>query len=181
MIARFAIAAVAVTLPLATAASAAPTSPAGRWLTEGNQAIVEIAPCGPALCGAIVKVLKPDPKAPKTDVNNPDPSLRNRPTSSLRILTGFVPDRARWKGQVYDPRSGRTYKSFLAVQADGTLALTGCVWKLCQTQSWRRAQGPGRPGPDGVSLGARIAMWRVVPRDGIEPPTLRFSVACSTN
>lgn len=140
MIARFAIAAVAVTLPLATAASAAPTSPAGRWLTEGNQAIVEIAPCGPALCGAIVKVLKPDPKAPKTDVNNPDPSLRNRPTSSLRILTGFVPDKARWKGQVYDPRSGRTYKSFLAVQADGTLALTGCVWKLCQTQSWRRAQ-----------------------------------------
>lgn len=130
----------ALSLAFAPAVAAAPTSPAGRWLTEGNQAVVEIAPCGSSICGAIFRVLKVDPKAAKTDVNNPDPRLRHRPLSSLRILTGFVPDGDRWKGQVYDPRSGRTYKSFIQVRPDGTLALTGCVWKLCQTQSWRRAR-----------------------------------------
>lgn len=141
MIAR-AVGATAAALSLAFAipAAAAPSSPVGRWLTQGNQAIVEIAPCGPALCGAVHKVLKVDPKAPKTDIHNPDARLRSRPTSSLRILTGFVPDGSRWKGEVYDPRSGRTYKSFFKVLPDGTLALTGCVWKLCQTQSWRRTQ-----------------------------------------
>lgn len=130
----------ALSLVCAIPAAAAPTSPVGRWLTQGDQAIVAIAPCGPALCGAIYKVLKIDPKAPTTDINNPDARLRNRPTSSLRILTGFVPDGSRWRGQAYDPRSGRTYKSFIEVGQDGALALTGCVWKLCQTQSWRRAQ-----------------------------------------
>jgi len=131
--------AVAVSVTFALPATATPTSAAGRWLTESNQAIVEIAPCGAALCGAIQKVLKVDPKAPKTDINNPDPRLRQRPTASLRILTGFIPDGSRWKGKVYDPRSGRTYQSFLEVRSDGTLALTGCVWKLCQTQRWRSA------------------------------------------
>lgn len=140
MIARaLGVAAGALALAFAIPATAAPTSPVGRWLTEGNQAIVEIAPCGPALCGAIDKVLKADPKTPKTDINNPDPRLRKRPTSSLRILTGFMSDGPRWRGQVYDPRSGRTYKSFIEVRPDGTFALTGCVWKLCQTQSGRRA------------------------------------------
>ena len=128
--------AIALSATFALPATAAPTSAVGHWLTESNQAIVEIAPCGAALCGAIQKILKVDPKAPKTDINNPDPRLRQRPTASLPILTGFIPDGSRWKGQVYDPRSGRTYKAFLEVRSDGTLALTGCVWKLCQTQIW---------------------------------------------
>ena len=129
----------ALSVVCAIPAAAAPTSPVGRWLTEGDQAIVESAPCEAALCGTIYKVMKADPKTPKTDINNPDPRLRQRPTGSLRMLTGFTPDGSRWRGNVYDPRSGRTYKSFLEVRSEGTLALTGCVWKLCQTQSWRRA------------------------------------------
>jgi len=126
-----------LSLTYALPATAAPTSPAGRWRTEGDQAIVEIGPCGAALCGAIDRVLEVDPKAPKTDIHNPDPRLRQRPTANLRILTGFTPDGSEWRGRVYDPRSGRTYKAFLEVRSDGTLALKGCVWKLCQTQTWR--------------------------------------------
>lgn len=125
-------------LTFAFPATAAPASPIGRWLTQGDQAIVAIAPCGAALCGTIHRILKVDPTAPETDINNPDPRLRQRPTDRIRILTGFKPAGARWGGHVYDPRSGRTYASFLEMRADGTLALTGCVWKLCQTQTWRR-------------------------------------------
>lgn len=130
----------AALLVLGVPASAAPPSPVGRWLTEGDSAIIQIAPCGAALCGAIDTVLKRDPKAVKTDVNNPDPRRRQRPTGNLTVLSGFVPEGARWRGQVYDPRSGWTYKSFIQVRPDGTLALSGCVWMLCQTQSWRRAR-----------------------------------------
>lgn len=122
------------------ASATSPASPVGRWLTEGGKAIVEIFPCGAAYCGAIRQVLKSDAGAPGTDVNNPDPRLRQRATSSLRILTGFVREGERWRGRIYDPRSGRTYKSFVDVRPDGTLALAGCVWMVCQSQTWRRAR-----------------------------------------
>ncbi|WBO23192.1 DUF2147 domain-containing protein [Sphingomonas abietis] len=128
-------------LALATSASAyAPATPAGRWLTEDGKAVVEIMPCGAALCGAILRILKRDPDAPRTDIHNADPRLRQRPMDNLTILSGFVPDRSRWRGQVYDPRSGRTYKSFVDVRPDGTLVLTGCIWMLCQTQTWQRVR-----------------------------------------
>lgn len=120
--------------------AAAQASPVGRWLTEGDKAVVEIMPCGAALCGTLQTILKPDPGAPTTDIHNPDPRLRHRSTGSLTILNGFVADDARWHGRVYDPRSGRTYKSFIEVRPDGTLALSGCVWMLCQTQNWRRSR-----------------------------------------
>lgn len=139
-IARTAAACAALsTLPL-PATAAPPASPAGRWLTQDGAAVVEIAPCGPALCGAIARVLRADPGAAHTDVHNPDPRLRGRPTSSLRILSGFVADGDRWKGTVYDPRSGWTYKAFIAVREGDMLALTGCWTVLCQTQSWRRSR-----------------------------------------
>ncbi|MES2056002.1 MAG: DUF2147 domain-containing protein [Pseudomonadota bacterium] len=137
---RWPAAALALLASSTSVSASAPASPAGRWLTEDGKAIVEIMPCGAALCGAISRIIKPDPGAPKNDVNNPDPRLRQRPTGNLRILSGFVQDRSRWRGQVYDPRTGRTYKSFVEVRSNDTLALTGCVWMLCQTQHWRRSR-----------------------------------------
>ena len=121
-------------------AAAAQVNPVGNWITEGEKAVVTIAPCGPALCGTLTKILKPEPGAPTTDVHNPDPRLRNRPSASLRILTGFVAQGTRWQGSIYNPRSGRTYRSFVEIRPDGTLALTGCFWMLCQTQTWHRAR-----------------------------------------
>jgi uncharacterized protein (DUF2147 family) len=136
MIARLAAAA----LVLASASSApAPVSPLGRWLTEGEKAIIEIAPCGSDVCGTIREVLKIDPNVPVTDIHNPNPDLRQRPTRTLQILSHFSPDGSHWRGQIYDPRSGRTYTSFIEVRPDDTLALAGCIWKVCQTQIWRRA------------------------------------------
>ena len=117
----------------------AQTSPVGRWITEGDKAIVEIMPCGQALCGAVRKVLKTEPGAAAFDIHNADVRLRKRTVVGLNILTGFRRDGARWKGSIYDPRTGKTYKSFVEVKPAGTLALSGCVWMLCQTQTWRPA------------------------------------------
>ncbi len=134
MIARglIAIAAVAV----ATPASAA-TPIAGRYVTEDGSGIVEIGRCGPSVCGRLVKVLKARPGAPMTDVNNGDASLRSRPIVGLPILTGFTDAGKDWRGRIYDPRNGKSYKSIVSREANGTLKVQGCIAFLCQTQVWK--------------------------------------------
>lgn len=129
-------------LALAAAAlltlAAAPAPIAGRWVTEDKAALVEIASCGQALCGRIVRVLKVDPSKPTTDVNNPDASLRKRPIVGLPFLTGFVADGDEWAGRIYDPRNGRSYRS-VVTRAGGTLKVKGCFGPFCRTQTWSRA------------------------------------------
>ena len=115
--------------------AAAPAPITGRWVTDDKAALVEIAPCGQALCGRVVKVLKVDPSKPTRDVNNPDASLRNRAIVGLPFLTGFVASGAEWAGRIYDPRNGKTYRSTLT--RDGaTLKVKGCWGPFCRTQAW---------------------------------------------
>lgn len=120
---------------VATAASAAPTPVTGRWLTVEGKALVDIAPCGQTLCGRIARVLKPRPGGPAVDVNNPDTTLRTRPIAGILILSDFRPADDRWKGRIYDPESGRTYRSEL-IRAGGTLKVKGCIGPFCRTQEW---------------------------------------------
>ena len=124
---------------VATAPAHAADPIAGRWLTEGGQAIVNIRPCGPSLCGAIERVLKPTPGAPTTDVKNPDPALRNRPFVGINILTRFKDEGTDWRGQIYDPKSGKTYRSILKASGN-SLSVKGCVAVFCRSQSWTRAR-----------------------------------------
>ncbi|MEG3124850.1 DUF2147 domain-containing protein [Sphingomonas sp. GB1N7] len=122
----------------AAPAVAAPAHIAGRWLTQGGKAVVEIAPCGPHLCGRIVRLVKIDPSKPKTDVNNPDKAQRARPILGIAILSAFTPADDRWKGQIYDPESGRTYRSELRREGDA-LKVKGCFGPFCRTQDWTKA------------------------------------------
>lgn len=123
----------ALALLVLTAASPAPI--AGRWVTAEGKAVVEIAPCGPAQCGRIVRVLKPRPGGPAVDMKNPDPAQRRRPIEGITILTGFRPEAGRWRGRIYDPESGRTYRSELT-RAGGMLTVKGCFGPFCRSQQW---------------------------------------------
>ena len=134
----------AVASPLAllaaTPAVAAAASPLqGSWLTDDRKAIVAIAPCGERLCGRLARVLDKGPAVPKADINNPDSRLRSRPLTGLVILRGFVRRGDEWEGRAYDPKSGRTYRSTLRFQPDGSLKVTGCVLFICQSRRWTRA------------------------------------------
>ena len=76
-----------------------------------------------------------------TDVNNPDPKLRARPVQGMAILTGFKPDaKGLAGGRIYDPKSGRTYRSMLRLNPDGSLKVSGCIAFICQSQRWTRAR-----------------------------------------
>jgi uncharacterized protein (DUF2147 family) len=129
-------------IPLLLAlAGAAPASIEGLWLNDDRKGLVQIAACGPKLCGRIVKVLSRDPKAPKTDIHNPNPALRSRGFVGLPVLTGFERDGNVWKGgRAYDPESGKSYKSTLQLNPDGSLRVTGCVFFICESRRWTRVR-----------------------------------------
>lgn len=128
----------AVMLSLLVAGSASAAVPInGRWITDDGSAVVTVAQCGGQICGRITTVLKAAPGAPKVDAGNPDPALRTRPIVGLPILTSFVDKGDDWRGRIYDPRNGKTYKSIVKRNADGTLKVQGCIAFFCQTQVWR--------------------------------------------
>ena len=123
---------------LAAAPAFAAPPIAGRWLTADGSAVVAIAPCGAALCGRIVKLNKAPANGPAVDANNPDPRLKTRSLLGVPVLTGLTPDGDGWKGSIYDPKKGKTYKA--TVTRDGAkLKVQACVAVFCQTISWTAA------------------------------------------
>lgn len=125
-------------LLIAVPASAA-TPIAGRYLTEDGAGVIEVGRCGNSVCGKLVRILKSEPNAPKTDVNNSDPALRSRPILGMPILSAFTDAGKDWRGRIYDPRNGKTYKAIVSKNADGSLKVQGCIAIFCQTQVWKPA------------------------------------------
>lgn len=123
-------------LLLATAAeAAAPVT--GRWVTQSKDGVVEIYECGATICGKLAKFLVPPPNGiGQKDINNPDKALRNRTLLGMDILTGFKAAGSEWKGQIYDPKSGKTYRSIVYKGKSGNLVVKGCIGPFCQAQTW---------------------------------------------
>jgi uncharacterized protein (DUF2147 family) len=118
--------------------AAAPIS--GRWMTQDRDAIIEIAPCGATVCGRIARFLVTPPEgAGQKDVNNPNKALRTRTILGMNILTNFKADGDKWRGKIYDPKSGKTYRSFVYKGVSGNLIVKGCVGPFCKSQTWTKA------------------------------------------
>lgn len=112
----------------------------GRWVTQDKDAVVAIAPCGNALCGRIERFLVLPPEGnDQRDINNPDPAKRARKLLGSAILFGLAADGNGWRGQVYDPKKGKTYAAKLRRKPDGTLEMKGCIGPFCQSQVWKKA------------------------------------------
>jgi uncharacterized protein (DUF2147 family) len=126
---------VAATLLATAAHAAAPVT--GKWVTQSKDGVVEIYECGATICGKLAKFLVPPPNGVgQKDVNNPNKALRNRTLLGMNILTGFKADGNEWKGQIYDPKSGKTYRSVVYKGKSGNLVVKGCIGPFCQAQSW---------------------------------------------
>jgi len=135
----------------------------GRWLTEagdkGGRARVEVSEEEGKFVGRIVWLEEPKfPSGPhqgeaKTDLENPDPALRDRPVMGLVLLAGFTYDGdGTWSGgTIYDPANGKTYKAkmYLSGEDDPTLDIRGYVGipLFGRTTTWKRVNGgEGEPG-----------------------------------
>ncbi len=110
----------------------------GQWFTENGKAMVRIVKCGPAMCGRIVKILKPRPGSNGLDERNPDPALKGRKIEGLMILANLKDSGSDWQGRIYSPEDGRDYAAYLQRLPDGTLQVKGCLAAvLCRTQIWQ--------------------------------------------
>ena len=132
---------VAIALAALAAAPLSAAAPVqGRWVTEEKDAVIAIAPCGAKLCGRIAKFLVPPPQGvDQRDVNNKDAAKRSRKLMGMPVLTGFVEDGDEWRGSIYDPKSGKTYRSIIQRKGNNLLTVKGCIGPFCQTQTWRKA------------------------------------------
>jgi uncharacterized protein (DUF2147 family) len=131
---------IVLSLALATLHAPAAESPSslGRWITGTGNYEVEIAPCGSALCGTIVKVLGNRSMGdPSVAMTSPDP----RPAVGMRILTDLVPSGAgEWTGSVYNRENGKTYSCVVTLLGGGELSVRGYVVLpiFGRTSIWRR-------------------------------------------
>ncbi|MBJ6726501.1 DUF2147 domain-containing protein [Geomesophilobacter sediminis] len=110
----------------------------GIWTDEEQRSKIEIFHCADHYCGKIVwlkeAVFAPGDThgaagQPRTDWHNPDPALKDRKLLGLRIMDGFDfrGDDTWGGGQIYDPRSGKTYKGRIRMESKNRLFLKGYV------------------------------------------------------
>ena len=102
----------------------------GRWLSGDGSGWIDIRlvngrPVGTAAGSTTAK--EGDP--PRLDDLNPDPALRDRPLQGITILQGFEYEGDHvWKGgNIYDPNSGKSYKSSMTLVDLNTLKVRGYI------------------------------------------------------
>lgn len=135
-----AIAAVAV-IALAAPMSYSQTTPSsqnGRWLTESGNLEIDLAPCGAALCGTVVKVLAnrsmsaPGAEAPMVDATK---------LIGTVILSDFkATGEGEWKGQIFNRDNDKLYSALLSHPKPDQLVIRSYIGLpiFGKTQVWRR-------------------------------------------
>ena len=109
---------------------AGPADVEGRWLSGDGEGWIRVSIVGDSLIGVIAGATNPTPgEPPRRDDKNPDPALRERPLDGLTIMRGFdYAGDGRWTGgTIYDPNSGKTYKSTLTLVDADTLKVRGYI------------------------------------------------------
>ncbi|MBR1277784.1 DUF2147 domain-containing protein [Bradyrhizobium sp. AUGA SZCCT0283] len=104
----------------ATSAPSPSNSPLGVWLTEEKEGKVRIEPCGPNLCGYSV-----DKKSNQ---------------NGEQVLINMKPGKDKWSGRIFDPNTGSTYDSTIALKGSDSLRVQGCAFggMFCGGQTWTR-------------------------------------------
>ncbi|MEM8771849.1 MAG: DUF2147 domain-containing protein [Pseudomonadota bacterium] len=123
------------------AADADPRLVLGKWTPPKMDAVIDVHYCGERLCAELVD--HDYENLATTDVLNPDPGLRNRPLLGVHILDGLVMASSdKWKdGELYDPRTGKTYLSKIKLLDKDRVKIIGCVGPgLCKGYVWTRVK-----------------------------------------
>ncbi len=95
-------------------------SPLGVWMTEKNEGKIRIEACGNNICGYAMDK--------KTEINGE------------KILINMKPGDNKWAGKIFDPKSGSTYDSTIALKGNDSLSVQGCAFggMFCGGQTWTR-------------------------------------------
>jgi len=116
----------------------------GNWFNEEKDAKVEIYVDEGKYFGKVVWLEEPneeDGKA-KLDDENPDAELQKRPVMGLLLMTNFdYEGEGEWEnGDIYDPKSGKTYSCYMKLESKEKLKVRGFIgvsW-IGRTTYWTR-------------------------------------------
>jgi uncharacterized protein (DUF2147 family) len=123
------------TVPAAFAQSTFPQQ--GRWITESGNLEVDIAPCGEAFCGTVVKVLANRSMSGGGELVQADP----RPVMGMKLLHDLRPaGDGELKGEIYNRENGKNYSTLLSVAGPNQLVVHSYVVLpiFGKTQVWKR-------------------------------------------
>lgn len=117
---------------LAVALPAAADPVLGRWKTQeddGAYAHVEMAPCGPAICGVIRRTFN-------AGGEYKSPNLGKKLVIDMKPQGG-----GKYAGQVWRPSNDKVYVGKIELAGD-QLRLAGCVagGLICSKQTWSRVK-----------------------------------------
>lgn len=118
----------------------------GIWWNAEKTSKIEVYKSGDKYYGKIVHLETPTDASGKARVDelNPSAKLKSRPLMGLVILNGlkFDGDGEYEDGQIYDPKSGKTYSANAELVNKNKLDLRGYVGisLIGRTSSWTRAQ-----------------------------------------
>lgn len=119
----------------------------GVWLNEDEDAHIEIYKEGDLYFGKIIWLKFPideETGKPKLDKHNPDPELQKRPSLGIKLLTDFEWDGDNeWdEGDIYDPKSGKTYSCYIIMKEYGLLKIRGYIGisLIGKTTYWTRVE-----------------------------------------
>ena len=117
----------------------------GKWINSTGEAHIDVYKKSNKYFGKIVwlKAPKDDKGKTKTDVKNPDESLRARPILGLEMLKDFVYEDGKWTdGKIYDPKSGKTYSCNMNIKENGELNMRGYIGIsiLGRSETWKRVK-----------------------------------------
>lgn len=102
----------------------------GMWQTQaddGAYAHVQLAPCGPAICGVIKRTF------------NSSGEYKS-PNLGKQLVMGMVPQGGgKYEGKVWRPSNDKVYMGKIELGGD-SLRLAGCVagGLICSKQTWQR-------------------------------------------
>ena len=115
----------------------------GIWVSDSKDAKVEIYKAGEKYFGKIVwaqNMYEADGKTSKKDSKNSNEQLQGRTILNMIILSGFTYGDGEWSGgEIYDPKSGKTYKSKMKLKGN-SLEVRGYVGSpmFGKTTTWTR-------------------------------------------
>lgn len=141
-------AALLATLLLPLSALAQGAGPLGVWQTIDDdtgkpRALVRIADEGGGLRGTIERLFREPGEEPDPRCTACTDARKDQPIVGMTILRNLHPagEANVWDGgEILDPANGKTYKSRLTLESDGSLSVRGYVGMpmLGRTQRWVR-------------------------------------------
>ncbi len=113
----------------------------GTWLRSSTGWHVEFSMCGDKLCGEVVAGEGVDKKTGESVIG----------IKMLYDLEKISDD--KWKGKMYNPGDGGTYKGIVQVLSDDQVKMSGCMMGImCRSEKWSRVEDAAPAASDGEMM-----------------------------